>query len=232
MKSLRVLLIEAAHSDISLLRKKILEIRSIKLKVTDADVKNAEVIYKDNSDRLDVILFSERIPASAIVHLTKNFRLDNTIIPIFIFSKQSEPKVSRKYQKAGIDDILNVVEIDTPLFPWTFTSAVEHAILKKKAKEYDNLQQRLKIANESLTSLIHEINNPLSVIRLAMYHLEDTGLTLDKKETFLKLLLNSLEKIDGNMKELRAIRNQLNGNERLSSSKIYSIKPALNIIAT
>jgi len=231
MKSLRVLLIETQNSNKLSLKKKLLNLNSIKLIITDAEITNAEAIFKDAGDRLDVILFSKQISSSAILHLTKIFRAHNTIVPIFILSKQSEAKVPRKYNKVGVDDVLNIAEINTPLFGWTFMSAVEHAILKKKAKEYDVLYHRLKATNDSLASLMHEINNPLSVIRLAMYHLEDPNLPVGKKETFLKILLGSLEKIDIHMKELRSIRRQLNF-EKAPSAKILSIKPALNISAT
>ena len=231
MKLLRVLLINSAAPQKDLLRYKLLSSDAIKLAITDAGIKNAETTFIESKARLDVILFGDKIPATVVVKLTKIFRGFDTIIPVFILSKQSEAQVPRNYRKVGVDDVINIAEIETPLFSWTFMSAVEHAILKKKAREYDVIHKRLMHTNESLANLMHDINNPLSVIRLTMYHLEDLLLPADKKGMFLKLLVSSFEKIDAHMKELRAIRRQLNG-ERISSAKILSINPALNISAT
>ena len=231
MKLLSVLLIGLADKHKDLLHKKLSNIDSLRLAIHYAEMKNAEAVFTEYKNHLDVVLFSDKMPASVIVKLTRVFRAVNTIIPIFILSKQSEARVPGNYRKAGVDDVLNIAEIETPIFSWTFMSAVEHAILKKKAKEYDILNKRLRHTNESLANLMHEINNPLSVIRLTMYHLEDPDLPQDKKETFLRLLVGSLEKIDAHMKELRGIRRQLNG-EKASSAKILSINPALNISAS
>jgi signal transduction histidine kinase len=230
MKLLRVLLINSGTQQKEILHQKLSSNSSIKLAITDAGVKNAETIFNESKTHLDVVLFSDKMPASVILKLAKIFRGFDTIIPIFILSKQSEAQVPRRYRQAGIDDVLNIAEIDTPLFSWTFMSAVEHAILKKKAREYDCIYKRLRHTNESLANLMHEINNPLSVIRLTMYHLEDPAIPREKKEMFFKLLVSSLEKIDIYMKELRAIRRQLNG-EKAASAKILSINPALNLSA-
>lgn len=222
MKILRVLLIENTQPHASGLHRKLTQLESIRFVVTHSFVKNAESVFKDSSDRLDVILFSERVPSTFIIHLTKFIREYNLVIPIFILTKQSEARVTRKYRTVGVDDTVNIAEIDTPLFAWTFMSTVEHAGLKKKAREYDILNHRLKKINESLSTLIHDINNPLSVIRLAMYHLDNPKISLEKKEIFLKLLVNNVERLETQMKDLRTIRHQLHGRE-LHTAEILSL---------
>jgi signal transduction histidine kinase len=231
MKSLKVFLIDTTTLRLEVLRRRLLTVDSIKVVVPVLAGSDVDAAYRDVMDRVNAIIFSESVPSKMVVRLTQTFRSYGIIIPIFILRKQSEAQVPRKLRNAGIDDILNVVEIDTPLFSWTFVSAVEHALLKRKAREFDTLHRRLKHTNESLAGMIHSINNPLSVIRLAMYHLENPELPVDKKESFLKILVNSLEKIDLHMKELYSIRRLLNG-ETVSPPNILEIHPSTRASAT
>jgi signal transduction histidine kinase len=231
MKFLRVFLIDTTPLRLEVLKRRLLGVESIKVVVPTVANADVEEIYRDVMGRIDVIMFSESVSSKMVVQLTLMFRSHGIILPIFILRKQSEARVPRKFQKIGVDDVLNVVEIDTPLFSWTFVSAVEHALLKRKAKEYDGLHRRLKTTSDSLAHMIHDINNPLSVVRLAMYHLEDPMLAIDKKETFLKILVNSLQKIDLHMKELYSIRRLLNG-EKIPIPNVLSIHPSARATAS
>ncbi|MBA4312032.1 MAG: hypothetical protein C0417_05330 [Chlorobiaceae bacterium] len=230
MRFLRIFLIENTVSRADNLRKKLSQIETIRFSVTTSIVKDTEETFKDVADQIDVILFGEKVRSSRIVELAKLFRSNNTVIPIFLLTNQSEARVQRKYRIAGVDDTLNISEIETPLFPWTFTSTVEHAVLKKKAKEYDALNDRLRKINESLASFMHDMNNPISVIRLAMYHLDNPELPHDKRETFLKILVTNVEKLDIHMQDLRNIRRQLS-NKKSPTAKILSLKNPLLLSA-
>jgi signal transduction histidine kinase len=224
MKLLRVFLIDTTQLRLEVLRRRLSSVDSIKAVVPAVVGGDVAGIYRDVMGRIDAIVFGESVSTKAILQFTQMFQSHGIIVPIFILRKQSEAQVPRKLQKAGVDDVLNIFEIDTPLFSWTFVSAVEHALLKRKAKEFDGLYSRLKTTSDSLANMIHAVNTPLSIVRLAIYHLEDPALAADKRETFLRILLNSLQKIDQHMKELSSIRRLLNG-EQFASSNILSITP-------
>lgn len=134
--------------------------------------------------------------------------------PILLLTRQSEARVPLKYKKIGIDDMLNIAEIQTPLFLWTFQSTMTQIADRNKAKEFDIVKDRLRRASKSLAFVTHEINNPLSVIRLALYHLESGKLPQNKKKVFFKLLVDNIEKVDTQMKELYTIRRQLSSDAR------------------
>jgi len=227
MKFLRVFLIDTTQLRLEVLRRRLSSVESIKVVVPVVVSGNVEGTYRDVMGQVDAIVFSDSVSSKAILQLTQMFRSHGIIIPIFILQKQSEAQVPRKLRKIGVDDVLNIYEIDTPLFSWTFVSAVEHALLKRKAKEFDGLNRRLKFTSESLANMIHAVNTPLSIVRLAMYHLEDPALPSDKRETFLRILVNGLQKIDLHMKELYAIRRHLNG-EQTASPNVLSITPPKN----
>jgi nitrogen-specific signal transduction histidine kinase len=186
-------------------------------------------MYQESKDQIDLIVFGEKVPAGTVTNLTKTIRSMNQTIPVFVFTKQSESRLSRAHQMAGVDDLLNIADFDTPLFSWTFTSTLEQAVLKKKAAQYDILQERLLSANDALRHIMHEINNPLSVIRLALYHLDKPDLAKNKQKTFMKLLIDNLEKIDMQMKDLHVIRRQLSG-EKLPRAKMFSRKLLLSSV--
>ena len=130
-------------------------------------------------------------------------------MPILMLTKQSEARVPRNLRKAGVDDMLNIAEIDTPLFSWTFMSILKQAEIQKKAEEFDVIKNRLQTVNRSLAFITHEINNPLGVIRLALYHLENPNLAKKKKKTFFKLLADNVKKVDAQMEKLQEVRTQL-----------------------
>ncbi|MBI5020606.1 MAG: hypothetical protein HZB59_04155 [Ignavibacteriales bacterium] len=230
MRILRIFLVENTIARADNIRKKLAQIETIRFSVTTSIVKDTEETFKDVADQIDVILFGEKVRPSRIIELTKLFRSYNTVIPIFLLTNQSEARVQRKYRIAGVDDTLNISEIETPLFQWTFTSTVEHAVLKKKAKEYDVLNNRLRSINESLATFMHDMNNPISVIRLAMYHLDNPDVANDKRETFLKILVSNVEKLDLQMQDLRNIRRQLS-DKKSQTAKILSLKNTLPLSA-
>jgi nitrogen-specific signal transduction histidine kinase len=222
MKSFRVLLIDTCENSALALKRKLLHLSSGKFIVNPVGVKNAEMTIQDIAHQLDLLLINETIPATTIIRLVIDFRTRSTVVPVFLLSRVSEPGISRKMRDAGVDGIVNSVELETPLSTWTFRSIIEHTMRKRKAREYDVLHNRVKNINTSLANLMHDINNPLSVVRLAVYHLEKTDVSADKKETFIRLLVNNLDRLDDQLKELTAIRRQLNGGT--SSVVIESMK--------
>ncbi len=230
MKTVRVLLVDTRETVKQLLEQRLLNANSLKFVVTLTGVKEAKKTIRLMKNSFDVILFGEKISVSASVELAKLARLRMSNIPIFKLTIESEAKLQPKLDQAGVDDMLNVAEITTPLFAWTFESVIEHAEVRKKAKEYDVLRHRLEHVSETIGNVIHEINTPLSVIRLTLYHLEKPDLLKDKRETFIKLLAENLQKIDDSMGTLRSIRRQL-GEDTTILAKILAMKAVKKVVA-
>ena len=170
------------------------------------------------------------IRPATVIDLTKLVRLRQSELPIFKLTLESEAKLPHKLDQAGVDDMMNIAEIATPLFTWTFQSMLEHADVHKKAKEYDILRHRLEHVSESIGNVIHEINTPLSVIRLTLYHLEKPDLPPEKRESFTKLLAENLQKVDDSMGTLRSIRRQL-GEDTSFLAKILSLKAVKQVVS-
>lgn len=211
MKTLQLFLVDATDEHHKLLGKRLQNPDSIRFAVTLSGAKEAESTYRDVVGQVDIVMFGAGILPSAVVQLTKMFRSYNPAVPVFVLTKNGERKVPRSFAAVGVDAALDAGDMGTPLFVWSFISTVEQVVLKKKAKEYDALHERLRSVNSSLATFAHDINNPLSVIRLALYHLENPELPKEKRDTFFKLLLENLTRIEAQMKTLAVIRRQLGG---------------------
>ena len=223
METIQVLLIDSKDAIKSLLEKQLERTHSIKFCVSLMNSKIGERELDNTSQMWDVVLFGENTPLSTVAQLAKLFRLRRHAIPILMLTRQSEARLPRNLQKAGVDDILNIAEIDTPLFSWTFMSTLKQAEVRKKAEEFDVIRNRLHSVNESLGNITHEINNPLGIIKLALFHLENPNISDEKKATYFKLLLKNIEKVDEQMDELREVRRRL-GEDTSMLAKILSAK--------
>ena len=230
MKTFRVLLIDGTPVYQKLLSRRLENPESVRFKVTYSGSDEAKVIVRDFTRQIDIVVFGDSISQATVLQLTKIFRSYNLAIPIFVLTRKNDARVPRSLKKAGIDDMMRISEMGTPLFAWSFISTVEEVILKKKAKEYDVLHGRLRSVSSSLATLMHDINNPLSVIRLALYHLQNRTLAKEKRELFIRLLLDNIQRIDGQMKELSAIRRQLSDahNHR---AKVLTLKTRQDVAA-
>ncbi len=214
MQALRVLLVDTTGSTKKLFDNKRMNGDSLRLNVRLAGTELQPEELENLHETVDVVLFGEKVPSATVLNMTKKFRLIGLSSPILMLTRQSEARVPQKYKKVGVDDMLNIAEIQTPLFLWTFQSTMTQIADRNKAKEFDIVKDRLRRASKSLAFVTHEINNPLSVIRLALYHLESGKLPQNKKKVFFKLLVDNIEKVDAQMKELYSIRRQLSSDSR------------------
>ena len=157
----------------------------------------------------DVVLIGEKVARTKAIEHSEKFRSVGVLCPILLLTNESEAKIPSTMADAGVDDILQLADINTPLFPWTFMSTMRQIIERRKAVEYNYMKQRCHTVKESLATFTHDMNNPLSVMRLAVYHLENSKLSREKTEFFYKLLIDNVEKIEDKMKDLYAIRRLL-----------------------
>lgn len=79
--------------------------------------------------------------------------------------------------------------------------------------ESDQLQQQSKSVHEQLDNLkagirevAHEINNPLGIIRMAIYFLQTTKPTVEKREHYFKVIEEGLVRIEQNLQRLKTLR--------------------------
>jgi len=209
VKTFRILLLDSTDDVRLLLERQIQGSGSPKFDVYGPGLKFDPDDPDLTGQKWDTVLFGQNIPAATISQLTKLIRGQLPSIPVLMLTKQSEASVPASLKKCGVDDVLNLAEISTPLFSWVLESTLEQIKAVKKVSEFDTIIDRLQKVDEHLALLQHELNNPLGVIKLAIYHLENPALPEKKKDDFFRLLVQSVDKIEAQIGNLNEIRKQL-----------------------
>src|SRR5436309_11086410 len=108
MQTIVTLLIDANDSVKKLLEHDLSNTELMKFDVKLASPKAArETIEKSGTD-VDVIMFGEKVPPSVVVDLTTFIRASDLKIPVLMLTKQSEARMPRTFEKAGVDEMLNI----------------------------------------------------------------------------------------------------------------------------
>lgn len=209
MEAIRILLIDNTVSTKEALDKAPLGKSLSEIEVTLLPSKNGNGMADHSMASADVVLIGDKLPKKKVIEWAAKLRSMGYGCPILLLTRQSEARLASAYHEAGVDDLLNIVDITTPLFSWTFTSTIRKIVERRKASEYDYLRDRLTSIKRSLTSLMHELNTPLSVIRLAVYHLEHSKPPRDKRELYHSLMIENVERIEEKLKDLYHIRRLL-----------------------
>ncbi len=223
MKIVRVLFVSGPRDSKDLFDPGQYQGETIRIQVTHTTADQAEDVFDDIHDNLDIILFSGSLQTARVVQFTRYFRERKSSIPVFLLVTEDQTKLSRALKRAGVDDVLCKADIDSPLFAWTFTSTVEHATMRKKALEYDVLHGKLVEFKKGFGKMVHDINSPLSVIRLALYHIDNSELTQEKKDSYLRLLIDNIRKVEARIGEFQTLKRHLDG-DRATRTRILSIR--------
>lgn len=209
MEALKVLLIDNSVTTKEALDRAPLGRSSPELEVTLVPARNGNGGAGRALNGADVILIGEKLSRKKVLEWAGKLRSMGYGCPILLLTRQSEARLPAAYQEAGIDDFLNIADISTPLFSWTFTSTIGAIVERRKASEYDYLRDRLNSIKRSLSTLMHELNTPLSVIRLAVYHLENSSPPRAKRDLYHGLMIENIERIETKLKDLYHIRRLL-----------------------
>lgn len=209
MDAIRVLLIDNSASTKEALERTPTGRAVAELDVRFVPIRNGNGLADHSMVGADVILLGEKLSRKKILDWAGKLRSMGYSCPILLLTRQSEARLGAAFQEAGIDDLLNVADIATPLFSWTFTSTIRKIVERRKASEYDYLRDRLSSIKRSLSTLMHDLNTPLSVIRLAVYHLENSKPPKGKRDLYHTLMIENVERIEEKLKDLYHIRRLL-----------------------
>jgi signal transduction histidine kinase len=161
--------------------------------------------------KAEIVILGHRLTEKSILRLTSLVRMQGSSMPVFVLTKEYDAGIPQRYKKAGVDEMLNINELKTPLLSWTLASSLKVAEVRKKAGEFDLMKNRMTTISETLAFITHEINNPLSIMRLALYHLQTYQMEEDRRKMLIKLLSENIDKVQAQMEELRLVRRQIGG---------------------
>jgi signal transduction histidine kinase len=223
MNSLYIVIFEPTEINTGLLEKQLTNALKEKTILQRMNIKDFESSILSIQPIFDLVLIGEKNSTQKAIHVAKLLRQNNYRMPILQLSIQSEAKLSHDQKTSGIDDILNTVEISLPTFSWTLTSLLKKSEIQKKAEEFDEIRHDLININTKLADITHEINNPLGVIRLALFQLQKKFSSEDEYRKYVQMITDSVTKINAQIKELRNVRELMRANQNILS-RILSIK--------
>ena len=209
MESSRVLLIDTSNSFKRLLEAAPQDGSPGKFVVSLVRPASRMGMLRKVEDDIRAVVFGAHLSFQVVGQCARTLRENGIAVPMFVLREGSGTVIPKDLRKLGVDEVLDVAELDSPVFSWTFMSLLRQAENRRKASAFDTINGRMEDLKESLAFITHEIVNPLSVIRLGLYHLQNFNISGEKREELLKLLLENAEKIQAQMEELRSVRSTL-----------------------
>jgi len=75
-----------------------------------------------------------------------------------------------------------------------------------KTQQSSDLVEQLENLMSGIRDVAHEINNPLGIIRMAVYFLQTTNPEGEKREHYFRIIEEGLQRIEHNLQLLRTLR--------------------------
>ena len=74
-----------------------------------------------------------------------------------------------------------------------------------KADRSDDLRRELEAMHSGIREIAHDISSPLGVLRMAVFYLRSSGVDEAKRTEYYQLMDDTIEKVEGCLKRLRAL---------------------------
>jgi len=74
-----------------------------------------------------------------------------------------------------------------------------------KIEDPEDPQARIEALNKSIREIAHDLSNPLGILRMAVYYLETGEPDEQKRAHYYKLMGQTLDKIETELRRLRAL---------------------------
>lgn len=223
METITVLLIDKSQETFRRVRDRLSESPHEKFMVDLVTPGECEKRLLSDGFLYDVVLFGEQIPEVQAVRLGRQIRRQGRTMPLIMFTKIRDAEVSAKLARAGFDDMLNLAELRSPLFSWTFMSLVKQAEVRKKAHEFEEIRYTLQVLSKELAAITYDINNLLHVLRLFTYNLEHLAHDHAKRADYINMLNSNITKVEAQIQRLMEIRQRI-GEEEAILSKVLSAR--------
>lgn len=182
-----------------------------------------ESFLETKSPIFDLVFIGEKVATNNVIHVANLLRGKNFRMPLILLTSQSEAILSQSQKSTGIDHVLNIAEVSLPTFSWTFSSLLKESEVQKKAEEFDSIRVKIMSINSVLAHITHEINNPLGVIRLALFQLQSKSKPDESTAKYFKMITDNVNKLEEQIQALRSAREEMR-TEHNMLKKILSLK--------
>ncbi len=164
--ALRVLLIEDNPGDARLIREMIAEVPAARLRLEWVDTL-AQGRERLTSDEIDAVLLDLSLPDSQGLGTFQSVHASSPEVPIVVLSGLADEEVALTAVREGAQDYLIKGRVDGDLLVRSLRYAVERqALAVENARLYRQAQDALRLRDAVLSSVSHDLRNPLTAIRV------------------------------------------------------------------
>ena len=192
--AIKILLVEDSPYDAELLREMLLSVTSVHFEWVHVP-RLAEAIHRLREERFDTILLDLSLPDSHGQETLAKAYAQAHETPIVVLTGQNDENLAIRSVHQGAQDYLVKGEVDGAALVRSIRYAIERHRL---VTELDRgRQQQLKIKDQFLSHVSHELRSPLAVIHQFVTILLDRlagGLTPDQNE-YLEIVLRNVNQL-------------------------------------
>lgn len=223
MDSVYILLVEPTKLEPVVLEEQIKIALKGKVVLQRINETKLESFLEGKSPIYDLVFIGEKVATNNVIQLANFLRGKNFRMPLILLTLQSEAILSQTQKSADIDQVLNIAEVNLPTFSWTFSSLLKESEVQKKAEEFDSIRVKIMSINSVLAHITHEINNPLGVIRLALFQLQSKSKPDESTAKYFKMITDNVNKLEEQIQALRSVREEMRTEHNILK-KILSLK--------
>ena len=179
---LNVLIIDDDTSFRKLLERKVKSFLDDAIFTQFGDLNSArQYLKKPDRPSLDLVIIDEHLPDGRGQELIKEGPFEG--LAILSVSSDTSPEIPGSLMQAGATYFLNKIAVSEPLFKPLVLGIIDRNKLQKQLADLRASEQRAETVKTLVSTLKHEINNPLGAVLGGAYLLRNTvGATDDQKQ--------------------------------------------------
>ena len=159
-----------------------------------------EFLHSEEAKNLDLVVLDEHLPDGRGTELLAEGLLND--LAVIVISSDTSPEIPGASIQAGATYFINKVNIREALFQPLILGVIAHNNLHKELAKNKANALKLETIKTLVSTLRHEINNPLGTVMGAVYLLKSNQLSDDEKMNATKLVEESGVRIKHVLDEL------------------------------
>lgn len=209
MKTVRVLLFDNTPTLKLLMEQQLHGYDSMEILIELVGTRDPRALRSVIGRRWDMVVFSEKIPAATIARVSKTLNGTAAAAHTIVLTPQSEARVPKALKKAGIVEMLNLADVRSPLFRWTFTSMLKKVEIRKKSENFDVLYTQLQKVHNKIGEIVTSCSDPLGTIHTTLDAFNAPSLPVERREFLVELLKNNVDKLGRQVERLHKVERDL-----------------------
>lgn len=223
METISILIIEPTELSFETLSNQFKKALKNNILLDNVNYQTISDFIQDKIPIYDLVLIGELIELKDTIKISSLLRQSGFYMPLILLTQVQDTKLTIQQIEAGIDDCLNVYEFESETFAWSLTSLIQKSEIKQKAEEFETIRAKILSLYTALAKITHEINNPLGVMRLAIFQIKNKSNNDESLNKYIQMISDNIDKIESQITDLRKVREEMQV-EQTILRKILSLK--------